>query len=113
MSVSGNALCMAVDRTFRLERCANVVLGNAFGKNEGIAVDTHVNRISNLLGLTSHKDPVKVEQDLMEVVPREDWAHFSHLFIWHGRATCIARRPRCAECALYDFCPGRQDRTGG
>jgi len=88
-------------------KTANVVLGNAFGKNEGIVVDTHVNRISNLLGLTSHKDPIKVEQDLMEVVPHKDWTDFSHLFIWHGRATCIARRPRCAECALYDYCPGR------
>jgi len=94
-------------------KTANVVLGNAFGLSEGVVVDTHVNRISNLLGLTTHKDPVKVEQDLIAVVPREDWTEISHLFILHGRATCIARRPRCAECALYDYCPGRRDTAGG
>lgn len=88
-------------------KTANVVLGNAFGKNEGVVVDTHVQRISGLLGLTKHADPVKIEQDLMKIVPRQDWTVFPHLLILHGRATCVARRPRCGECVLYELCPGR------
>ena len=86
-------------------KTANVVLGNAFSINEGITVDTHVTRLSGRLGLTRHTDPVKIEQDLMPLVPREDWALVSHLLIFHGRRICVARRPRCPECVLADLCP--------
>jgi len=85
-------------------KTANVVLGNAFGQNVGIAVDTHVGRVSQRLGLTRHADPVKIEQDLMLIVPREDWTLWSHLLIFHGRQICIARQPRCAECPLRSHC---------
>jgi endonuclease III len=88
-------------------KTANVILGNVFGLSEGITVDTHVGRISRLLGLTRHDDPVKVEQDLMALVPREDWTLVSHLVIFHGRRTCVARRPRCGECVLAELCPSR------
>jgi endonuclease-3 len=80
-------------------KTANVVLGNAFGKNEGIAVDTHAIRVSGRLGLTQHTDPVKIEKDLMEVVPRERWTHFGHL------NCCIARRPDCEHCPVNQLCP--------
>ena len=86
-------------------KTANVVLGNAFGKNEGIVVDTHVRRVSNRIGLTESQDPVKIEQDLMKVVPQEDRTIFSHLLIFHGRRTCKARRPDCPNCVLNDICP--------
>ena len=86
-------------------KTANVVLGNAFGLNEGVTVDTHVSRLSALLGLTRHTDPVKIETDLMVLVPRRDWTLVSHLLIWHGRSVCIARRPQCGECVLSDLCP--------
>ncbi|HEX9165987.1 MAG TPA: endonuclease III [Gemmatimonadales bacterium] len=86
-------------------KTANVVLGNAFGMNEGVTVDTHVSRLSALLGLTRHTDPVKIETDLMALVPRRDWTLVSHLLIWHGRSVCIARRPRCGDCQLNDLCP--------
>jgi len=86
-------------------KTANVVLGNAFGKNEGVVVDTHVSRISGLLKLTKQTDPVKIESDLMELVPRKDWTIFSHLLILHGRKTCIARRPKCESCRINDLCP--------
>ncbi len=86
-------------------KTANVVLGNAFGKDEGIVVDTHVARISRLLGLTKETDPVKIEQDLMGVVPRRRWTLFPHLLIHHGRAVCVARKPRCAMCPGADLCP--------
>ncbi len=86
-------------------KTANVVLGNAFGKDEGIVVDTHVARISRLLGLTKETDPVKIEQDLMGVVPRRRWTLFPHLLIHHGRAVCVARKPRCAMCPVADLCP--------
>ena len=76
-------------------KTANVVLGNAYGINEGVTVDTHVTRLSRLLGLTRHDDPVKIEQDLMQLFPQEEWALLSHLLIFHGRQVCIARRPRC------------------
>jgi len=88
-------------------KTANVVLGNAFGKNVGVVVDTHVGRISRLLALTDTKDPEKVEQDLMAVVPTKDWTDFAHLLIFHGRAICIARRPKCDECPIFEYCPGR------
>lgn len=86
-------------------KTANVVLGNAFGLNEGVTVDTHVARLSHLLRITTHRDPVKIERDLMRLVPREDWTLVSHLLISHGRATCIARRPRCGTCVLASLCP--------
>jgi endonuclease-3 len=86
-------------------KTANVVLGNAYGINAGVTVDTHVTRLSNLLGLTIHKDAVKIEQDLMQLVPQKDWTIVSHLLILHGRAICIANRPKCGECVLNDICP--------
>ena len=86
-------------------KTANVVLGNAFGINEGVTVDTHVARLSGLLGLSRHDDPAKIEQDLMPLFPRDDWALLSHLLIFHGRQICIARRPRCGACVLADLCP--------
>ncbi len=86
-------------------KTANVVLGNAFGKDEGIVVDTHVARISRLLGLSRQTDPVKIEQDLMGVVPRRRWTLFPHLLIHHGRAVCVARKPQCAMCPVADLCP--------
>jgi endonuclease-3 len=86
-------------------KTANVVLGNAFGVDEGIVVDTHVRRVSGRLGLTENEDPVKIERDLMQVVPGEDWTVFSHLLILHGRRTCKARKPDCPNCVLNDICP--------
>jgi len=86
-------------------KTANVVLGNAFGMNEGVTVDTHVARLSKLLGLTRHTDPIKIETDLMALVPRKDWTIVSHLLIWHGRQVCIARRPKCGACQLASLCP--------
>jgi len=86
-------------------KTANVVLGNAFGVNEGIVVDTHIRRVSNRLGLTENQDPVKIEHDLMRVVPKDDLTIFSHLLIFHGRRTCKARKPDCANCVLNDICP--------
>jgi endonuclease-3 len=86
-------------------KTANVVLGNAFGKDEGIVVDTHVQRISGLLKLTRERTPEKIERDLMALVPRKDWTIFSHLLILHGRKTCIARRPKCEVCVINRLCP--------
>jgi len=90
-------------------KTANVVLGNALGKSVGVVVDTHVTRVANRLGLTSHKiDAVKIEQDLMRVVPREDWTLFAHLLIHHGRQICQARKPKCDVCPLLPHCPAGQ-----
>lgn len=86
-------------------KTANVVLGNAFGQNVGIVVDTHVTRLSQRLELTAQVDPKKIEVDLMEVVPREDWTLWSHLLIFHGRRICIARQPRCEQCPILNLCP--------
>jgi len=86
-------------------KTANVVLGNAFGKAEGVVVDTHVTRLSRRLALTRNTDAVRIEQDLMKTVDRSDWTDLAHLFIYHGRAVCKAPRPRCADCALADICP--------
>lgn len=86
-------------------KTANVVLGNAFGIDEGIVVDTHVKRISNLLKLTKHSNPEKIEQDLMKIVPRSSWTLLPHLFIHHGREICQARKPRCEICPISDLCP--------
>ena len=86
-------------------KTANVVLGNAFHKNEGIVVDTHVIRLSQRLGLTKHKNPEKIERDLMMLVPREHWTDWSHWLIWHGRRRCYARKPDCSNCEVFRLCP--------
>src|SRR5690606_22052970 len=86
-------------------KTANVILGNAYGINAGITVDTHVKRLAFLLRLTRETDPEKVERDLMELFPQEHWTLLSHLLIWHGRKVCIANRPRCEVCVLCDVCP--------
>jgi endonuclease-3 len=87
-------------------KTANVVLGNAFGIDEGVVVDTHVTRIANRLNLTTHtKDAKKIERDLMEVVPKKDWTLFPHLMIWHGREICQARTPKCEICTIRKYCP--------
>ena len=86
-------------------KTANVVLGNAFGKEEGIVVDTHVTRLSHRLRLTRHKDPERIEQDLMKLVPRRHWTDWSHWLIWHGRRRCFARRPDCHHCEILQLCP--------
>ena len=86
-------------------KTANVVLGTWFGKNEGIVVDTHVQRLATLLGLTRQRDPVKIERDLMTLVPRDKWTWFSHTLILHGRRVCIARRPKCEICVINRLCP--------
>jgi endonuclease-3 len=86
-------------------KTANVVLGNAFSKNIGVVVDTHVGRLSIRLALTKETDPVKVEQELMKLIPQDDWTLVSHLLIFHGRRVCIARLPRCESCVLADICP--------
>ena len=88
-------------------KTASVVLGNAFGKNEGIAVDTHVTRLVARLGLSSNTTPEKIERDLMVLAPREEWTNLSHRLIWHGRTTCEARKPRCNDCLLAVYCPSR------
>ncbi len=89
-------------------KTANVVLGNAYCKNEGIVVDTHVKRLAARLGLSDNGNPDKIEQDLMQLVPREQWTLFGHLLIWHGRAVCQARKPKCNECVIKDLCPSAQ-----
>jgi endonuclease-3 len=86
-------------------KTANVILGNAFGRNDGIVVDTHVTRLSNRLGLTRETDAVKIEHALMPLFPRQYWAMLSHLLIEHGRQVCEARKPRCGDCVLNDICP--------
>ena len=84
-------------------KTANVLLGNAFGI-PGIVVDTHVRRVSQRIGLTKNDDPVKIEFDLMEIVPKEEWTHFSNLLVWHGRRTCMARKPLCETCTIRKWC---------
>ena len=84
-------------------KTANVVLGNAFA-TPGIVVDTHVHRVSQRIGLTKNNDPVKIEFDLMEIVPKDEWTHFSNLLVWHGRRTCVARKPLCTTCAIRKVC---------
>ncbi len=86
-------------------KTANVVLGNVFNLNVGLVVDTHVRRISNLLGLTDQRDPLKIERDLMKLVPQDKWTVFSHYLILHGRNTCLARCPKCTGCFLLNLCP--------
>ena len=90
-------------------KTANVVLGEIYGKAEGITVDTHVKRLAKKLGLTStDKDAVKVERELMSIIPKEQWINISHLLIFHGRRVCIARRPDCPNCTLNDICPSAE-----
>ncbi len=86
-------------------KTANVILGNAFGIDEGVVVDTHVKRLSRRLGFTRNDDPVKVERDLMRLFERERWTLLAHLFIWHGRAVCAARKPKCEACVVAAWCP--------
>ena len=86
-------------------KTANVVLGNAFGINVGVVVDTHVARLSHRFGMTRHRTPEKIETDLMELVPQKQWTLFSHLLIWHGRRRCFARKPDCANCEALKLCP--------
>src|SRR5579859_4513360 len=88
-------------------KTANVVLGEVYGISEGITVDTHVTRLSNRLGWTKHQDAVKIEQDLMKIVPKEEWIHFSHRLIQHGRKVCDARKPLCNVCTLAKWCPSK------
>jgi endonuclease-3 len=89
-------------------KTANVVLGNAFGMNEGVVVDTHVQRLSRRLGLTQQTDPEKIEADLMKLVPREGWTTFANLLIDHGRKICKARKPECGVCPVADLCPSAE-----
>jgi len=84
-------------------KTANVILGNAF-EIPGIVVDTHVHRLSQRIGLTKKDDPIKIELDLMQIVPKEEWTHFSNLLIWHGRRTCVARKPLCEQCSIRKWC---------
>ena len=95
-------------------KTANVVLGNAFHKNEGIVVDTHVVRLSRRLGLTTQQDPEKIERDLMKLIPQKQWTNWSHWLIWHGRRRCFARQPDCENCELFRLCPSGKKfiRTG-
>ena len=105
----GGAVPRTMEELTRLggvgRKTANVVLGNAFGINVGVVVDTHIARLSQRLGLTKHSDPEKIEQDLIPLVPREQWTLFSHWLIWHGRRRCSARKPDCAACEIAGLCP--------
>ena len=86
-------------------KTANVILGNAYGINAGVTVDTHVHRLSRRLGLARGDDPVAIEQELIPLFPQDDWAMLSHRLIFHGRRVCDARKPRCGACTLAEFCP--------
>lgn len=88
-------------------KTANIILSNAYGIHEGIAVDTHVKRLAHRLGLTKHEDPVKIEQDLITITPKKKWGTISHLLIFHGRKICQAKKPNHKECVLYDICPSK------
>ena len=89
-------------------KTANIVLGNSFGIVEGVAVDTHVKRLANRIGFSNESDPVKIEQDLMRLIPREKWFSFTYVLIDHGRAICHAKKPRCTECPIEPLCPSSQ-----
>lgn len=105
----GGEMPQTIDELTKLSgvgrKTANVVLGSAFGIASGVVVDTHVGRLSRRMHLTRQDDPVKVEKDLMLLLPQKDWIGFSHRMIWHGRAICLARRPKCGECPLVPDCP--------
>jgi len=109
MDVHGGKVPAEMEQLLELpgvaRKTANVVLGSAFGKAVGVVVDTHVGRLSFRLGMSLETDPVKVERDLMQRVPREDWIFLSHGLIFHGRRVCIARKPRCSDCRLAQWCP--------
>jgi len=115
----GGAVPQTMDELHALDgvgrKTANVVLGNAFGINVGVVVDTHVTRLANRLGLTKQTDAVKIEQELMTLVPSEQWTLFSHWLIWHGRRRCVARKPDCAQCEIQKLCPriGVKAKAGG
>ena len=94
-------------------KTANVVLGNAFNKNEGVVVDTHVGRLSQRLGLTKFSDPIRIEQDLIKLFPRDSWTMLSHWLIFHGRRRCAARKTDCPNCELRDICPSSQESAAG
>jgi endonuclease-3 len=94
-------------------KTANVVLGNAFNKNEGVVVDTHVGRLSQRLGLTKFSDPIRIEQDLIKLFPRDSWTLLSHWLIFHGRRRCAARKTDCPNCELRDICPSSQESAAG
>jgi len=108
----GGAVPKTMEELVRLpgvgRKTANVVLGNAFGVNEGVVVDTHVARLSRRLGLAAGTTPEAIERELVALVPREAWALWAHLLIFHGRRVCPARRPRCGACALADLCPSAE-----
>jgi endonuclease-3 len=112
MAQHGGAIPRTMDELTNLpgvgRKTANVILGNAFDINAGVVVDTHVARLSHLMGLTRETDPVKIEQDLIKQFPNAEWTMLSHLLIEHGRRVCIARRPQCGECVLADLCPSAQ-----
>jgi endonuclease-3 len=112
MAQHGGAIPRTMDELTKLpgvgRKTANVILGNAFDINAGVVVDTHVARLSHLMGLTRETDPVKIEQDLIKQFPNAEWTMLSHLLIEHGRRVCIARRPQCGECVLADLCPSAQ-----
>jgi endonuclease-3 len=112
----GSEVPRTMDELLRLpgvaRKTANVVLGVAYGIAAGVVVDTHVSRLSQRLRLTKHKDAGKIEEDLMELVPRKDWIIFSHLLIFHGRRVCKARRPLCEECVVEKLCPSSMLKTG-
>jgi len=91
-------------------KTANVILGNAFG-TPGIVVDTHVHRVSQRIGLTKNDDPVKIEFDLMEIIPKDQWTHFSNLLVWHGRKTCMAKKPLCEICPILKLCDFGSERS--
>ncbi len=93
-------------------KTANVVRGEIYGLADGVTVDTHVKRLSARLGLTAETDPVKVERDLMAVIPRQSWIEIAHLLIWHGRRVCTARKPNCPACPLNDICPSARWSVG-
>ncbi len=90
-------------------KTANVVLANAFKTPAGIVVDTHVTRVSGRLGLTAHSEAEKIEQDLMQLIPKKEWTSFSHRLIQHGREICVARKPKCSECRLNELCPSAEE----
>jgi endonuclease-3 len=107
----GGAVPKTMEELVRLpgvaRKTANIILSNAYGVTEGIAVDTHVIRLSGRLGLTGQTDPVKIEKDLMAITPRKDWPNLSHMLIFHGRETCKAKKPMHEDCVLYEICPSR------
>ncbi len=109
LELHGGIVPQSMEELYQLpgvgRKTANVILGEAFGKNEGIVVDTHVARLSQRMGLTAKTDAVKIERELMPLVPQKQWYHFSHALIFHGRKICAARKPLCADCSVRTYCP--------